>query len=288
MLLNTRTSILGTPTHAEEVRQGARFEFGTNWRQFAAVLDDDRIAQAQQSLQDALGVAGLTGKRFLDAGSGSGLFSLAAARLGASAVRSFDFDPDSVACTRELKRRYLPLAEHWQIESGDVLDEAYVRSLGTFDVVYSWGVLHHTGAMLEGMENIAQAVAKGGRLYLALYNDQGRRSRMWREIKRIYNRLPRALQRPYVAAVTAPRILSSTLLDLVELRRRPQVGAESRRRRGMSYWHDLVDWVGGYPFEVATPGLVFDFYRERGFMLERLVTPLGWGCNQYVFARVPG
>lgn len=284
--MSTGHGIPGSSSQAEEVRQGTRFEFGANWREFATVLDDDRIAQAERSLRDALGVDDLTGKRFLDAGSGSGLFSLAAARLGAATVHSFDFDPDSIACTRELKRRYLPFAEHWQIEPGDALDGTYLRSLGTFDVVYCWGVLHHTGAMQEAMENVAYAVAEGGRLYLALYNDQGRRSRMWREIKRIYNRLPRSLQRPYVVAVTGPRILCSALLDLVELRRTPQLGAESRRRRGMSYWHDLVDWVGGYPFEVASPGLVFDFYRERGFALEGLVTPPGWGCNQYVFTRI--
>ena len=90
---------------------------------------------------------------------------------------------------------------------------------------------------------------------------------MWMRIKRIYNRLPSGLRQPYVLAVIGPRVLVSMLLDLAEFGRRPRLAAQSRRRRGMSYWHDLVDWVGGYPFEVASPGVVFDFYRLRGFVL---------------------
>jgi 2-polyprenyl-6-hydroxyphenyl methylase/3-demethylubiquinone-9 3-methyltransferase len=54
----------------------------------------------------------------------------------------------------------------------------------------------------------------------------------------------------------------------------------------MSYWHDLIDWVGGYPFEVAKPEEVFDFCRERGFQLVELATAGGGpGNNQFVFQR---
>jgi 2-polyprenyl-6-hydroxyphenyl methylase/3-demethylubiquinone-9 3-methyltransferase len=54
----------------------------------------------------------------------------------------------------------------------------------------------------------------------------------------------------------------------------------------MSVWYDLVDWVGGYPFEVAKPEEVFDFYRKRGFELSRLKTSGGGlGCNEFVFIR---
>lgn len=119
--------------HATEVSQGQRFEFGANWARFLEVLDDCRITQAEQSLHDMLGVSDLQGKRFLDIGSGSGLFSLAARRLGAT-LHSFDYDSQSVACTRELKQRYFPDDSQWEIEEGSVLDGGYLSRLGQFDV----------------------------------------------------------------------------------------------------------------------------------------------------------
>src|SRR5207302_10440486 len=145
------TKINGASSHAGEVTRGERFEFGKNWGRFLEVLDDERIGEAEESLKKMLEVEGLAGKSFLDIGSGSGLFSLAARRLGAR-VHSFDYDPQSVACAAELRRRYFPNDEDWVVEPGSALDEAYLNRLGTFDIVYSWGVLHHTGAMWQALK----------------------------------------------------------------------------------------------------------------------------------------
>jgi 2-polyprenyl-6-hydroxyphenyl methylase/3-demethylubiquinone-9 3-methyltransferase len=263
--------------HADEVARGDRFEFGENWHRFLAVLDDARIAEAERSLQEMLGVESLEGRRFLDAGSGSGLFSLAARRLGAEHVHSFDFDPQSVACTQELRHRYFPDDPRWTIEQGSVLDEEFVGRLGAWDVVYSWGVLHHTGDMWAAFELAVAAVAEDGLLFVAIYNDQGARSRLWRVVKRTYNRLPHVLQPLVTAAVMGPLVLASAAKGTVTRK----AGA-----RGMSRWHDAVDWIGGYPFEVAKPEAVIAFLLERGFRLERLSTCGGkLGCNQYVFVR---
>ncbi len=146
--------------HQTEVLQGERFEFGANWARFLSVLNDERIEMAETSLKRMLEMDDLKGKTFLDIGSGSGLFSLAARRPG-SRVHSFDYDPQSVACTAELKRRYFPEDANWTVEEGSVLDTDYLQGRGPFDVVYSWGVLHRTGAMWQALENVAQLVAGG-------------------------------------------------------------------------------------------------------------------------------
>jgi len=156
-----------TTTHAQDIERGERFEFGRNWTRFLQVLDDERIDEACKSLRRMLGIESLARRTFLDVGSGSGLFSLAAMKLGAERVFSFDFDPHSVACTLELKRRYFPGASNWTIEQGSVLDDNYLEHLGLFEVVYSWGVLHHTGNLWQALANVAAPVAPGGRLFIA-------------------------------------------------------------------------------------------------------------------------
>lgn len=271
-------------SHHDEIAAGARFGFGANWARFLEVLDDERIAAAERSLREFLGVANLDGKRFLDIGSGSGLFSLAARRLGAD-VTSFDYDPQSVACTAELRRRYFADDPRWRVSEGSVLDAAFLARLGTFDVVYSWGVLHHTGAMWDAITNAMARVAPGGQLFIALYNDQGRLSRGWLAVKQAYNANPAG--RAAVLTAFVPYFVGRMMAGSALRGQAPwKVLRALRPRRGMSPMHDIIDWLGGLPFEVASPGQVHDFARDRGFTLERLHTVGGaHGCNEFVFRR---
>jgi 2-polyprenyl-3-methyl-5-hydroxy-6-metoxy-1,4-benzoquinol methylase len=264
----------------------ARFDFGKNWSLFLHVVNEERVLEAEKSLRTMLEVQDLRGRTFLDIGCGSGLSSLAARRLGAR-VHSFDYDPESVVCARELRRRYFPEDPHWAIERGSVLDAEYMRSLGPYDIVYSWGVLHHTGALWRALENALVAVARGGRLFVSIYNDQEAWSRIWRRVKRTYHALPRPLRVPYAVTVMLPRELLAFLPCLVLLKPGSYVRTwTAYRTRGMSRWHDLIDWVGGYPFEVARPEEVFEFCRNRGFTLAKLKTcGGGLACNEFVFGR---
>lgn len=274
-------------SHADEVARGERFEFGKNWSQFLGVLDDDRIERAENSLREMLEVEDLTGRSFLDIGSGSGLFSLAARRLGAR-VHSFDFDSDSFKCTRELRRRYFPDDEDWRVEQGSVLESSYVESLGDFDVVYSWGVLHHTGDMWRALENAGRRVAADGKLFIAIYNDTGSQSDRWLAIKKTYCRLPSFLKTPFALLVSFPDETKRLLGSL--LRGRPLEyfahWRKYRNARGMNRWYDMIDWVGGYPYEVAGPSALFDFFKTRGFALTKMKCDnVGLGCNEMVFQR---
>lgn len=270
----------------QELEMGERFRFGQNWAAYLRHLDARRIELAEASLKAMLGSERLDGKRFLDIGSGSGLFSLAARRLGAEVV-SFDYDQESVACTRELRRRFFPEDEGWQIFGGSILDSKFLPKLGVFDVVYSWGVLHHTGSMWKALENALSFLAPQSLLFIAVYNDQGRTSQVWKAIKKAYVSTPGLLK----WAILAPafvRLWGPTFLrDL--LRGRPLSSWKSYGEgtaRGMHPWRDVVDWVGGYPFEIAKPEAIFDFCRDRGLELVKLKTCGGGiGCNEFVFRR---
>lgn len=270
------------------------FDFGKNWRRFLTLLNEERIESSKTSLQNQLHLTSLDGMTFLDAGCGSGLFSLAARRLGAQ-VTSIDLDPDSIACAEYLKSRFDPQTQDWRVMSGSLLNADFLASLGEFHVVYCWGVAHHTGHMWKAIENLIPRVMAGGTLVLAIYNDQQYISRYWTGVKRIYQQLPALLRPLYVAGIGTGLFLSrlimtilACLLRLVTLRN-PLVPIINWIRevqpRGMHTWHDLVDWVGGWPFEVAKPEEIFRFLRDRGFILTEMMTSGGHGCNEFVFVR---
>jgi len=265
--------------------EAVRFAFGANWSSFLRHLDDERIAEAERALLNALGKDGIAGKRFLDVGSGSGLFSLAAHRIGAARVHSFDYDQQSVACTDELRTRFANNPANWIVEKGSALDDAYLASLGAWDVVYSWGVLHHTGDMWSALDKVARLVAPGGTLFIAIYNDQGRTSRLWHAVKLAFNR--GAAGRLLVVSAFIPYWgMRAFLLDVFRFRDPRHRYRDYKKTRGMSLLHDWIDWLGGYPFEVARPEEVFRFFRDRGFVLREITTcGGGLGCNEYVFVR---
>ena len=265
----------------KEVVKGDRFEFGKNWKKYHETLDKDRVIEAEKSLCAMLNVESLDGKRFLDVGSGSGIFSLAARRLGAS-VHSFDYDPNCVACANELKNRFFKNDHKWSIEQGSILDRDFLKTLGQSDIVYSWGVLHHTGDMWQSLANVIQLAKPGAVLFIAIYNDQGFMSRYWHRIKHIYN--AGAVFRMFIKTIFYPWFAFRTILvGLVKYHNPAGAFNAYHKKRGMSVVRDWEDWLGGYPFEVAKPESIIDFYFTRGFNLTKYKSTNRLGCNEFVF-----
>lgn len=264
-------------------REDARFAFGENWSRFSAGVTETVIANSVASMRDTLG--DLTGKSFLDIGCGSGIHSVAALRLGARRVRGFDYDPASEQCAQALLQRFSPDST-WIIEQGSALDESYLRSLGEFDVVYAWGVLHHTGDLWKALQLVM--IPAREKLVLAIYHDQGWQSRAWRSLKRRYVHSG-PVGRKALEVLTF-FILWGGSLAYYTAKLRPWVTISKwrnyREKRGMSAWTDLVDWAGGYPFEFAKPEAVIDFVTSRGFKLERIrLCGNRPGINEFVFSR---
>jgi 2-polyprenyl-3-methyl-5-hydroxy-6-metoxy-1,4-benzoquinol methylase len=260
-----------------------RFAFGKNWRSFLSVLNETRISEAQRAIGQSLGQSDMRGQRVLDIGSGSGLSSLAMYRMGAE-VTSFDYDRDSVACTEQLRELHAANNSLWRVSQGSVLDSQFMHDLGHFDLVYAWGVLHHTGAMWDALDLAQQRVAPGGQLLIALYNDQGWKSRFWRQVKQIYcsNRVGRWL----VTTVFYPLFALYTMM--LDARNLDSPGTYMRKynsHRGMSILHDWRDWLGGFPFETATPEKVLEVLSRAGFDLKSKTLTKGWGCNEFVLTR---
>ncbi|MCS7180816.1 MAG: class I SAM-dependent methyltransferase, partial [bacterium] len=161
----------------------------------------------------------------------------------------------------------------------------FIESLGKFDIVYVWGVVHHTGKMWEAMENIISLVKEDGLLIISVYNDQGFASKCWNTIKRTYNNLPLVFK-PLLIGIVSLRLWGPTMVkDILKLK--PfNTWKNYYKQRGMSPWYDIIDWVGGYPFEVAKPEKVINFYKSKGFQLLKLkICGKGHGCNEFVFKK---
>ena len=261
----------------------SRFEFGKNWKSFSNYIDDNVIQVAQSSLADLFNTNDLSGKTFLDVGCGSGLFSLAAFNMGAN-VFSFDFDLDSVECTKQIRNRYTQDHSNWKIEEGSILDTDYLNRLNKFDIVYSWGVIHHTGDLWKSFSNLIGLVNCGGILCVAIYNDQGIKSKVWTAIKKFYNQLP-IFVRPSFAVVTFIGIqVLSFLYHIYKFKMISYLKNTKnyKSNRGMNLFNDWVDWVGGYPFQVASVETVDKFLLTKGFEINHTRLVSSFGNNEFV------
>jgi 2-polyprenyl-6-hydroxyphenyl methylase/3-demethylubiquinone-9 3-methyltransferase len=263
----------------------AHFCFGKNWQNFILSLDEKRIEKAKESLIKFLGGPNkIKDKTFVDIGCGSGLFSLAACLLGAQKVISIDVDEFSIACASHLKKEK-GSSLNWEILQGSALDESFIKSLGKFDIVYSWGVLHHTGNMYKALKNVTTLLKPDSILYLALYNENKHRftegtSKFWYKIKKFYNKSGALMKK-----VILYFYMSYFILGLMLAWKNPVKYIKNyQSARGMNWHNDILDWIGGYPYEYASVAKIIYFFRNLGFSCKKYIAARSIGCNEFLFS----
>ena len=263
----TTSSNRAEATKSAAADEELRFGFGANWADYVKRhFSDERVEIAQRHLLSVLKLPDLSGKTFLDIGCGSGLHSLAAFRAGARSIVSFDYDPNSVATAHKL-HQLAGGPPHWIIMQGSVLDSAFMNGLSKADIVYSWGVLHHTGEMWNAIANAAGRLHEDSVFYIALYSSDvftDPPASYWLDVKRTYNRSTLLKKRWMDWEYAWNNIIRHELVN----RRNPFKAIRAyKRSRGMSYWHDVRDWLGGYPMEFAGHRETEAFCRGRGLQL---------------------
>ncbi|MEZ4394467.1 MAG: class I SAM-dependent methyltransferase [Polyangiales bacterium] len=261
-----------------------RYAFGQNWSDYVSRhFSEERVERSRRHMLGFLGLDSLADKTFLDIGSGSGLHSLAAHRAGAARVVSFDYDHDSVATTRRLWDGVGRPAS-WEVSQGSILDRSFVDTLPTADIVYSWGVLHHTGDQWTAIRNAASRVPPGGLFYISLYtSDAFKRPdpSFWLDVKRRYNRAGWLGQRAMEAWYIARFEVGLSPFGVLKVARRL---VNERESRGMSFYTDVKDWLGGWPMEFSSIADVTRFgEKQLGLTLLRMKD--GEATTEYLFQR---
>lgn len=265
--------------------QNTHFEFGKNWAEYSKLISEREINDARTELIRLVGSDSLEERTFLDIGCGSGIHSLAALMLGAKQVSALDIDPDSVATSK------LTIEKHWQrnnfqVQQLNVFDPAF-GELPEFDVVYSWGVLHHTGAMWEAIERAAERVAPGGQFIIAIYRKTALCG-FWKLEKKFFTRRGRFIRALLTGIYAAMKIAR----DLVRLKNPiRKIREYNEGKRGMHWKTDIIDWLGGHPYESASAQEIVDFVEPKGFTLqysnktEPELGVFGSGCAEYRFEK---
>lgn len=268
---------------AEDLKKlETHFAFGKNWSSYAALIDEPQIEEATKGLLKLVPAEEFIGRSFLDIGCGSGLHALSATRLGASRILAVDIDPDSVATSNAVLSSNSVKAV-WQTEIISVFDLDPKRH-GYFDIVYSWGVLHHAGNMWEAVSKAASMVAPNGLLVIALYR-KTYLDLFWKLEKRVYARAPQIIQNiiraVYIAAFRFGKLVTGDNFH--------KYIANYKSLRGMDFYHDVHDWLGGYPYETTLAPEVEAKLSDLGFKAERVFARsisngiFGSGCDEYVY-----
>jgi 2-polyprenyl-6-hydroxyphenyl methylase/3-demethylubiquinone-9 3-methyltransferase len=254
-----------------------RFKFGKNWQAFAeTALSNERVEKAREDFRILFRNVDVASKTFFDIGFGQGLSLCIAAQLSAEGS-GIDVDSDNLAALQETANRLsVELPKVW---IGSILDDEMVNDLasrGGYDIVHSWGVLHHTGNMDKALRNAAQLVKPGGFFVIAIYRKHWS-SPAWKVVKWLYNASPEFVQRLLVAINYWIIYVAKFLVT----------GKSPKgKSRGMDFYYDVVDWVGGYPYEYADANSIVSTISGLGFhSIDFFSAKVPTGCNEFVFQR---
>lgn len=274
-------------SYEEIYNRDGHFSFGKNWQRFLETLNEARKMEAKKSLLNFLGENfEVKGKDVVDIGSGSGLFSWAFYALGAKNIVSVDIDDFSLACTKELRRQSGDPSS-WNIQKISALNQEKLKTLGVFDLVYSWGALHHTGSMWQAITNSLSLVAPEGYFYIALYNKNEKKilegtSRFWGKVKVFYNN-----QNTFIKNICDKMYATYICFGLLANGINPlKYAKEYKLARGMDFMTDVRDWLGGHPYEYASVEEVEDFFLKKGFRMVNVREVRSIGCNEFLFKKI--
>jgi 2-polyprenyl-3-methyl-5-hydroxy-6-metoxy-1,4-benzoquinol methylase len=237
------------------LKEDGNFSFGFNWIDYAKNRLNEAIIS--QHLSDLAQIYNEIDNRgaLLDLGSGSGLSSLCFLRLGFNSVTSVDLDPYSIEAGEATMERFgEPYRGRWNTHQANILDPLFVAANSNkYDVVYSWGVLHHTGDMWQAIRNAASLVANKGIFHITLYRSGG-----------MYTQHLRMKFAFLMSDREGKKRILFDYLNLIEKTVNHSVFLP-KDHRGMNHFNDALDWLGGVPYEVADPDVLQSYLFSLGF-----------------------
>jgi SAM-dependent methyltransferase len=254
------------------------FSFGKNWKNYVESISDDNIYAAKQDILEWLGEFQVRGKSVLDIGSGSGIHSYCFYLLGANKIFSFDYDKNSVEATSIFWEK-AGKPSNWTVTQGSVLENEFVSKIAESDIVYSWGVLHHTGDMWNAIKNAASLVKAGGFFFISIYA-KGPNYERHLALKRKFN------EKGSIGKwwMIWEYIFKRHIWRRIKRRQNPFLWNE-KKVRGMNVYNDVVDWLGGLPYEVAHEQELSDFLSKLGFKLEKAELRGEGACHRLLYKR---